>query len=50
MHSLLGAAGLLALITFAFGKRAAVFCVRLVLILCMAFFVYVAYRIVSGTI
>ena len=47
---LLTLAGIIAAIAFAFGERTAVACVQIVLIVAAAFFVYVGYRIVSGTI
>lgn len=50
MHHALGAFAIIALITFAFGKRTAQYVVGAALILCALAFAYVMFRIVTGTI
>lgn len=50
MFHALGAAAIIGLIAFAFGKRTAQAVVGVVLILCALAFAYVMFRIVTGTI
>lgn len=46
---LLTFAGIIAAIAFAFGERAAIRCVQVVILTLVASFAYVMFRIVSGT-
>ena len=50
MHHALGLGLLVALIAFAFGKRTAQICVGAVLILGALAFLYIMFRIITGTI
>lgn len=50
MHTAIGAVALVGLIAFAFGERTARACVGVVLLAGAAFFLYVMWRIVEGTI
>jgi hypothetical protein len=50
MHHAVGVGLLIALIAFAFGKRTAQVCVGAVLIVGALFFLYIAVRVVTGTI
>jgi len=50
MHYAIGLGILIALIAFAFGARTARVCVGIVLVAGAAIFLYIMYKVVSGTI
>lgn len=50
MHHAVGIFALVSAIAFAFGERTARACVGAVLVIGAAFFVYVGFRIITGTI
>jgi hypothetical protein len=50
MHAIITLGAVVALIAFAFGERTARICVGTALLVAAAFFAYVMFRIVTGTV